>query len=120
MIWRGDKLSHCGAAPEGGAIPHHLGARVLRDRDNQKLLDVIGWHHDRCNRLRFLFLDDPSIEPTNNRAERALRSAVIARPDYVGVSQCSKNEAGVYAFSAFTSVLQPRLERDAGTVLEAL
>ena len=31
---------------------------------------------DRGNLLRFL--DDPSIEPTNNRAERALRPAVIA------------------------------------------
>ena len=38
------------------------------------------------------FLDDPLIEPTNNRAERALRPAVIARK----VSQCSKNLQGAY------------------------
>ena len=47
-------------------------------------------------------LDDPSIEPTNNRAERALRGAVIARK----VSHCSKNAGGADAFSAFTSVIR--------------
>ena len=44
----------------------------------------------------------PAIEPTNNRAERALRGAVIARK----VSHCSRNEAGADAFSAFTSVIR--------------
>ena len=53
----------------------------------------LGWHDDRGNLLRFL--DDPGIEPTNNRAERALRGAVIARK----VSHCSKNEDGADAFS---------------------
>ena len=48
------------------------------------------------------FLNDPSIEPSNNRAERALRPAVIARK----VSQCSKNTQGAEAFAAFTSVLR--------------
>ena len=42
------------------------------------------------------------IEPTNNRAERALRGAVIARK----VSHCSKTEGGADAFSAFTSVIR--------------
>ncbi len=70
------------------AITQHPRDRVLLDRDNQRLLDEIGWHHDRGNLLRFL--ENPSIEPTNNRAERALRPAVIARK----VSQCSKNDEG--------------------------
>ena len=53
--------------------------------------------------------DDPSIEPTNNRAERALRGAVIARK----VSHCSKNVGGADAFSAFTSVIRT-LARNGG------
>ena len=58
----------------------------MPDRDNGRLQNELGWHDDRGNLLRFL--DDPSIEPTNNRAERALRGAVIARK----VSHCSKTE----------------------------
>src|ERR1700681_2589509 len=42
------------------------------------------------------------IEPTNNRAERDLRPAVISRK----VSQCSKNQRGAHAFEVFTSVLE--------------
>lgn len=65
------------------AITHHLRNRCLTDPDNQRLLNHIGRHHDRGNLLRFL--TDPRIEPTNNRAERVLRPAVIAPK----VSQCS-------------------------------
>lgn len=64
-----------------------------RDRVNRRLLEQIGVHHERGHLLRFL--SDPSIEPTNNRAERALRGAVIARK----VSQCSKNERGANAYA---------------------
>ena len=32
-----------------------------------------------CNQELFPFLDDPSIKPTNNRAERQLRPIVIMR-----------------------------------------
>jgi transposase len=71
-----------------------------RDRTNRRLLEQIGRHHDRGNLLRFL--SDPSIEPTNNRAERALRPAVIARK----VSHCSKTKAGAAATSGFTSVIR--------------
>ena len=48
------------------------------------------------------FLHVAGVEPTNNRAERMLRPAVIARK----VSHCSKNERGAYATSAFLSVIQ--------------
>ena len=75
------------------------------DADNYRLQNELGWHDDQGSLLRFL--DDPSIEPTNNRAERALRGAVIARK----VSHCSKNEEGADAFSAFTSVIRT-LERN--------
>jgi transposase len=73
--------------------------RSLRDPDNQRLLNGAGAQQDRGRLLRFLAED---VEPTNNRAERDLRPAVIARK----VSQCSKNERGARAFEAFTSVLQ--------------
>lgn len=78
----------------------HLRDRTLRDDDNQRLLNGVGEQHDRGRLLRFLSAE--GIEPTNNRAERDLRPAVIARK----VSHCSKNERGAHAFEAFTSVLQ--------------
>ena len=87
-------------------VAEHLQYRKLRDPDNQRLLEEIGWHHGRGNLLRFLFEPD-TVEPTNNRAERALRGAVIARK----VSQCSKNERGAEAFAAFTSVIRTVLRR---------
>src|SRR5205814_4046794 len=79
--------------------------RALPDPDNQRLLDQLRWHHQRGNLLRFL--DDPRIEPTNNRAERVLRPAVIVRK----VSQCSKTRDGAEAFAAFTSVLRTAVQR---------
>lgn len=78
----------------------HLRDRRLKDEDNQRLLDGIGLQHDRKRVL--LFLHDPTIEPTNNRGERTLRGAVIARK----LSHGSKNERGAEAFAGFTSVIQ--------------
>jgi len=89
----------------GQQITHHLRPRILKDADNQRLLHELGTHHDRGNLLRFL--EDPSVEPTNNRAERALRGAVIARK----VSQCSKNERGADARAAFMSVIKTLKKR---------
>lgn len=86
-------------------VTYHLRPRMLKDADNQRLLHELGTHHDRGNLLRFL--QDPSIEPTNNRAERALRGAVIARK----VSHCSKNERGADARSAFMSVIKTLKKR---------
>lgn len=96
------------------AITHHLRDRLLTDPDNQRLLNEIGFHHDLGNLLRFL--DDPRIEPTNNRAERALRPAVIARK----VSHCSKDWEGAYAFSAFTSVVRTMAQRGEQSIVEGL
>jgi transposase len=81
-------------------LTHQLRHRQLTDPDNQRLLDGIGWQNDRGRVLRFLH--NPDIEPTNNRAERALRPAVIARK----VSQCSKTQRGADAFAAFTTVIR--------------
>jgi transposase len=95
-------------------ISYQLRERALRDLDNRHLLKVLRRYHQRGELLRFL--EEPLVEPTNNRVERALRPAVIARK----VSQCSKNQAGAYAFSAFKSVIQTLVKRGAGSLLEAL
>jgi hypothetical protein len=96
------------------AMTHHLRDRPLTDPDNRRLLTELGWHHDRSNLLRFL--DDPRIEPTNNRAERALRPAVIARK----VSQCSKNARGAQTFAVFTSVVRTLAQTGAESIVEGL
>jgi transposase len=78
------------------------------------LLNELGRHNDQGNLLRFL--NDPRIEPTNNRAERALRSAVIARK----VSQWSKTAQGADAFAAFTSVVQTLAKTRPGVLVDGL
>ncbi|MGH8646045.1 MAG: IS66 family transposase, partial [Gammaproteobacteria bacterium] len=93
-------------------LTYLLRPRRLRDADNQRLLDGIGLQHDRQRVLNFLY--NPEVEPTNNRAERALRPAVIARK----VSQCSKNERGAEAFAAFTSVARTTVKKGIATVTD--
>ena len=88
--------------------------RQLADKDEQTLLNQLGWHHDRGNLLRFL--DEPEVEPTNNRAERALRPAVIARK----VSQCSKTPGGADAYAAFASVICTLNKRTRQPLIDAL
>lgn len=95
-------------------VTYHLRDRPLKDTDNWRLQNELGWHNDQGNLLRFL--DDPSIEPTNNRAERALRPAVIARK----VSHCSKNDRGADTFAAFTSVLRTLARRGDQCLVEGL
>jgi hypothetical protein len=80
------------------------------DSDNQRLLDDLRWRHARGDLLRFL--DDPRIEPTNNRTERALRPAVIA----CKVSQCSKSSAVAEAFAAFVSVRCNLMQRSGSPI----
>ncbi len=95
-------------------LKYHLRDRRLRDRDNQRLLNELGWHFAQGNLLRFL--DDPSIEPTNNRAERDLRGAVIARK----VSHCSKSWSGARTRSVLMSICQTLRRRGVASVSEAL
>jgi Transposase IS66 family. len=95
-------------------LTYLLRPRRLRDADNQRLLDGIGLQHDRQRVLNFL--SNPEVEPTNNRAERALRPAVIARK----VSHCSKNERGSEAFAAFTSVARTTVKRGVATVTDVI
>ena len=96
------------------ALDDLLRDRILRNRDNQRLLDGIGAQQDRHNLLRFL--SDPRVEPTNNRAERALRPAVIRRK----VSHCSKTEPGARAFEAFLSVIQTAKHRSPARLSQVL
>lgn len=105
QLWRdyleGKVTELTGPANEAGErLKKHLRHRRLRDPDNQSLLDGIGLQNDQ-GRV-FWFLQKPEVEPTNNRAERILRPAVIARK----VSHCSKTERGAHAHAAFQSVLQ--------------
>ena len=103
-------------------VSDHLRDRALTDADNQRLLDGLGWHDDRGT-LAFMeqsaslmrFLDAPFVEPTNNRAERILRPAVIARK----VSHCSKTQEGANAFAAFASIAQTAIKNGAASVASA-
>jgi transposase len=92
----------------------HLRPRMLQDEDNQRLLDGIGLQDDRGRLL--LFLHDPAIEPTNNRAERSLRGAAIARK----LSHGSKNERGAGAFAAFSSVIQTAAKKPDRSIIDTL
>jgi transposase len=91
-------------------LTRHLRNRVLQDADNQRLLDGIGLQQDRGRVLRFL--ETEGVEPTNHRAERILRPAVIARK----VSHCSKNRRGAEAFAAFVSIAQTARKKAEQTV----
>jgi transposase len=95
-------------------LTYHLRDRRLKDADHQRLLHELGWHHDRGNLGRLLA--DPRVEPTNNRAERALRPAVMARQ----VSQCSKHERGAGAFAVFTRVIRTLMNTQVSSVVETL
>ena len=94
------------------ALTYHLRPRLLTEPDNERLLNGIGAQHDRGNLLRFL--EDPRIEPTNNRAA-ALRPAVIARRSTV-----LKNDAGAHAFAAFTSVVRTLAKQGVASMVEGL
>ena len=113
--WGSRKEFHWWVPEVRFALSYHLRDRPLKDQDNQKLLRMLRRYHQRGDLLRFL--EDPSIEPTNNRVERMLRPAVIARK----VSQCSKTWSGADAFAAFTSVIQTLLKKGTpSSVVEAL
>jgi transposase len=112
---------HTGTAPDfeaerariTAAVTEHLRDRPMRGAADRRLLSELGWHHDQGNLLRFL--EDPAIEPTNNRSERGLRPAVIARK----VSHCSKTWDGAHAHAVFASVFSTLRQRGCPAVLEA-
>ncbi len=77
----------------------HRRDRPLSDPEDRRLLQGLGRHHDAGSLLRSL--DDPTIEPTNDRAQRASRPAVIARE----VSHRAKSARGGGALEAWRSAL---------------
>ncbi|GGR09938.1 IS66 family transposase [Deinococcus ruber] len=72
----------------------------LKSKVNERLRKGLLKHHQRGHLLRFL--EDPNVPPTNNAAERALRSGVIARK----VSQCSKTQRGADGYAMIKSVVE--------------
>lgn len=109
------RKDYCGQATAlNEELTNLLRDRPLRDPDNQRLLNGAGAQQDRGSLLRFLSED--GVEPTNNRAERDLRPAVIARK----VSHCSKNSNGARAFEAFTTVLHTIRKTDRSTLAASL
>ncbi len=102
----GDRKEFDRWAPEVRlALSYHLRARPFKDQDNRKLLRMLRRYHQRGDLLPFL--EEPLVEPTNNRVERVLRPAVIARK----VSHCSKTWPGAHALAAFTSIIQTLLKK---------
>jgi Transposase IS66 family len=94
--------------------PAPLRDRPLKDPDHHRRLHERGGHHDRGNLGRCLA--DPRVEPTNKRAERAWRPAVIGRKGSPG----AKNDRGAGAFAVFTRVSRTLLNTQAGAVVETL
>ncbi|CAM3926326.1 Transposase IS66 central domain-containing protein [Deinococcus saxicola] len=81
-------------------LDHLLDRSPLKTRINERLrLGLLEQH--RRGRLLY-FLIDPDIPPTNNAAERALRSVVMARK----VSQCSKNLLGAITYTRIKNVVE--------------
>ena len=119
-LWKeyhyGDRKEFDQWAPEVRlALSYHLRDRPFKDQDNQKLLRMLRRYHQRGDLLRFL--EEPLVEPTNNRVERVLRPAVIARK----VSHCSKTWPGAHALAAFTSIIQTLLKKESPpSLVEAL
>jgi transposase len=88
----------------GSAIKARITALLdrpaLQSAVNERLRKGLLKHHGRGSLLRFL--DDPSIPPTNNAAERDLRSGVSARK----VSQCSKTQGGADSYAMIKSIVE--------------
>jgi hypothetical protein len=67
------------------ALSYHLRDRPLKDQDNRKLLRMLRRYHQRGDLL--CFLEQPDVEPTNNRVERMPRPAVSDCPQGLPVFQ---------------------------------
>ncbi len=72
----------------------------LQSTVNERLRKGFYKHHQRGSLLRFL--DGPSIPPTNNAAERDLRSGVTARKVY----QCSRTQGGADGYAMVKSIVE--------------
>lgn len=69
-----------------------------KDTDVERLKDRMAIFHDDL----LTFLEEWDVEPTNNRAERALRPAVVARK----ISNGNRTEKGAEAHAILMSIIQ--------------
>ena len=77
-----------------------LNRAPLKSKANERLrLGIL--KQDVLDRL-WRFLKDPDIPPTNNAAERSLRTVVMARK----VSQCSRNAVGAQTYMHIKSTVE--------------
>jgi hypothetical protein len=76
----------------------------IEHQDTQRLRNRIIRH----NQELFIFLDDPSIEPTNNRAERQLRPMVIMRKLTFG----NRSDSGASNQAAIMSIIETGVLND--------
>ncbi|GGR23683.1 transposase [Deinococcus ruber] len=81
-------------------LNHLLQRRPLKTVGNERLRLGLLNQHEQSRLLRFL--EDPDIPPTNNPAERSLRTVVMARK----VSQCSKNALGAQTYMRIKSTVE--------------
>ena len=95
-------------------IDRHLRDRKLRDPDNERLRRELAKHNDRGNLFRYL--QDPSVAPTNNLAEREVRPAVIARK----VSQCSKSWTGAHSREVLQSIVRSEARKHPPSLVEVV
>ncbi len=72
--------------------------RPLEHKDAQRLRNRIIRHNEEL----FIFLDEPSVEPTNNRAERQLRPMVIKRKLTFG----SRSDSGASNEAVIMSIVE--------------
>jgi len=105
---------------------YHKGTKVLRDLADEKrwaisrMIELLSLpiKHKDTRRLRrriikhdqelFIFLDNPSVEPTNNRAERQLRPMVIMRKVTFG----SRSALGTLNQAIIMSIIQTGILND--------
>lgn len=91
-------------------LKHALSLNPDQD-DGKRLLK----RYQKIQRNLFLFLDDPSIPPTNNASEQALRMSVIFRK----VTNGFRSDWGKEAFAAIRSVINTG-KRQGLSALEAI
>lgn len=82
--------------------------RQFSDVDNEKMAKSLRKH--RPNLLRFLY--DNQVEATNNRAERALRPAVLVRK----TGRCNKTDKGSKAHAVLSSIFTTMRQRGMNTL----
>jgi hypothetical protein len=76
----------------------------LEHEDTQRLRNRIIRH----NQELFIFLDNPSVEPTNNRAERQLRPMVIMRKLTFG----NRSDLGALNQAVIMSIIETSVLND--------